>query len=459
MIKFRTALPLRKWAFIGLTTALLSSAAHTHAHAETLAEALQDSLNTHPSITAALANRDAMKLEKKEFTLDYFPTLKVTATGGRTYADNSTSRGLNVTRGSGYSWLWERNMTITQPLFTGFETQNKVQAANLRKDSANFSITDIREQLALQTALAYMDVMRTHEALGRIKKHRENLENYKGQIKTMIDNGAADASMMFQAMDIIAQLDTTLADHKAQADAALANYEEVVGHLPASALEKPDLHLDQIPETIEQAVALALESHAALKVADLDQRAISHETEAQKSYLYPDISGEFSYLDSDKDDVIGGEVEDYKAVLRMNWDISLAGKELATIQKARIREQESMAKKKELERRIAKEVRVTYTNLKKSQTQSEIMNARVNFTHKLFDTYQSQFKAARVNLFQLLQSDNQLFTTKLAALNSDYALIAAHYSVLASMGRLQSAFNVVPVSATAEKAVDHGQAE
>lgn len=453
---------IKRSLFTSSTALLLLGASSSLSPAEPLSQALEDALNHHPTVTAAIANRDALKLERKEFSADYFPTLSVTATAGRTYADNSVSRGLNVDRGAGYSWLWERNLTVNQPIFTGFETENKVMAAQMRKESANFGITDVREQIALQTILAYTDVMRTEEALANLIAHRKHLNKYIEQIKKMISSGAADESMMLMADDIIAQLDNTLADHKAQANAALANYEEITGHLPTSALIKPDLHLDALPETIEDAVAQALESHTSLKAADMNQRALEHDREVEKSALYPSVSGEFSYLDRDQKDLIGGESEDYKAVVRMNWDFSLGGRELTKIEKAQIREQENLAKKRELERRLAKDVRVTFTNLKKTQSQNEILNSRVRFAHKLFQTYQSQFKGGRVDIFQLLQSDNQLFTSKLTALNSDYALIASHYSLLASLGRLQDTFNVVPVSASAASAttaMDHGETE
>lgn len=436
--------------------------------AEPLSEALESALNHHPTVTAAIANRDALKLERKEFSADYFPTLSVTATAGRTYADNSVSRGLNVDRGAGYSWLWERNLTVNQPIFTGFETENKIQAAHMRKESANFGITDVREQIALQTILAYTDVLRTEEALSNIIAHRKHLNKYLEQIKKMISSGAADESMMLMAKDIVAQLDNTLADHKAQANAALANYEEIVGHLPTSALIKPDLRLDVLPESIDDAVDQALQFHTSLKAADMNQKALEHDREVERSALYPSLSGEFSYMDRDQKDLIGGESEDYKALLRMNWDFSLGGREFKKIEKAQMRENENLAKKRELERRLAKDVRVAFTNLKKTQSQNEILNSRVSFAHKLFETYQSQFKGARVDIFQLLQSDNQLFTAKLTALNGDYALIAAHYSLLASLGRLQDTFNVVPVSTSASAsipadpattAMEHGEAK
>ncbi|PJB71449.1 MAG: transporter, partial [Alphaproteobacteria bacterium CG_4_9_14_3_um_filter_47_13] len=61
--------------------------------------------------------------------------------------------------------------------------------------------------------------------------------------------------------------------------------------------------------------------------------------------------------------------------------------------------------------------------------------------------YQAQFEGARVNLLQLLQSDNAVFNTKLGLMNSEYRLVASRFAVLASMGRLQEALTTLPARA------------
>ena len=82
------------------------------AHAEPLAVAITEALNNHPTVGAAIANRDALKQERREYVSDYYPELNISAGSGRLYADNSTSRGLTVTRGAGYSWVNEVSVSM-----------------------------------------------------------------------------------------------------------------------------------------------------------------------------------------------------------------------------------------------------------------------------------------------------------------------------------------------------------
>lgn len=424
-----------------LTAALCLLAAP--GRAELLGDAVESALNHHPSVEAAIANRDAFDAERKEQWADHFPSLNMRGAGGRVYGDNSTSRGLTVTRGAAYSYLWEGSVTVTQPIFDGFETFNRVDAAEFRTESANFEIMDVRENLALETVLAYLDVMRGRETLARINAHRKKLEDYQKRIQTMVDEGAADKSMAVQGQDIKAQLDSTAADIEGQLKAAYAEYAELTGHMPEDPMEMPEARADMLPEDVAAAIELAQQTHPSLKAAVMSAKALAFDAEAEKQFYYPDVSGELSYLERDQKDEIGGEAVDAKAVVRLNWDLSLAGGQKARVQRTLYREHESKARRSETERQVERDVRVAYSDLATALERVKIQNERVKINEDLFTNYQAQFEAARVNLLQLLQSDNALFNAKLALLNGEYKLLATQFAVLASMGRLQEALNVV----------------
>ena len=288
------------------------------ASAEPMAQAVASALNHHPSVEAALANRNALAEESREKWSDYWPQLSVGATGGRMYADNSTSRGLTVDRGAGYSWLWEGNVTARQLIFDGFETFNRIDAAGARQRSASFNVFDVRERLALRTVVAYLDILRGRDSVARLKEHGKKIDTYIGRIEKMVDEGAADATMAEQARDIRAQLDNTLASSEGQLRAANAAYLELTGHPPDEAMDMPAPPAGAIPADIQEAVDHARKEHPALRAAMMTEAAFQHDAEAEKAALYPDFTGELSYLERDQDDVIGGEVKDGRAVVRLN---------------------------------------------------------------------------------------------------------------------------------------------
>jgi adhesin transport system outer membrane protein len=431
----------------GLLTLLLCAPAHD-AHAESLAVAVETALNQHPSIDAARANRSAYEAEESEKYSNYFPKISATAQGGRMYGDNSTSRGLSVTRGAGYSWLGEGSVTVSQMLFDGFETSRRVDAAESRTGGATAEIADIREELALKTTLAYLDVLRTREAVNAIRAHHVKLADYRLRIQNMVTEGAADKSMESQARDLQIQLESTLADMEGQQRAAIAQYAEMTGHVPTEPMEKPVVRAEMIPAALPQAVSYAHENNPGLKAKLLTGEGLAHDASAEKSLLYPDLNADLSYLKNDKDDVLGGEAVDARAVVKLNWNFSTGGAELARIRKAKHRAVESKAEAADIRRQLEREISVAWSEMEKAQKQYELQTERETVSSELFTNYQSQFEGARINLLQLLQADNAHFNAKLALMSADYRLVASRFNALASMGRLQEALNVVPAAAT-----------
>lgn len=439
MTSFRTSL----LACSGLLTLFFCVQAPA-AHAETVGKAVETALNHHPSVDAARANRDAYSEEQNESYSGYFPRLSTSLQGGRMYGDNSTSRGLNVTRGAGYSWLGEGSVTVSQMLFDGFETSRRVDASGARIDSADLNIADIREDLALKTVLAYLDVLRTRETAQMIRAHHTKLGDYRSRIQKMVTEGAADKSMESQARDIQIQLEATLADIDGQQRAAIAQYGEMTGQPPAEPLEMPIVRDGYIPAALPAAVTYAVENNAGLRSKKLLGEGLALDARAEQSTLYPDVTGDLSYLKSDKEDILGGEAIDARAVVKLNWNFSTGGAELARIRKAKYRAEESRAQAEDIRRQIEREVTVAWSELDKAHAQRELHKERETVSADLFTNYQSQFEGARINLLQLLQSDNNHFNAELARMNADYRLLAARYNLLAGMGRLQEALNITP---------------
>ena len=411
--------------------------------AETLSHSVATALNQHPSIDAAVANRDAYIQEKKEQWADHFPSLNLRGTGGRQFGDNSTSRGLQVTRDSTYSYLWEGSATLSQPIFDGFETFNRVDAAQMRRDSANFNITDVRETLAMRTTMVYLDILRTQASLTRIAAHLRKISDYQTRIQSMVDEGAADESMIVQARDIKAQLQSTRTDIEGQLKSAIAEYTELVGVAPEGVLERPVPALDLLPDNPDDALVAAKRTHPAIKAASYTEKALSYDAEAEEQFYFPDVTGELSYLKRDQREEIGGESVDAKAVVRLNWDLSIAGAQVARVRKARHREHESRAQRSETERAIERDIRISYEEMRTAKEQLDIQRDRVKINEDLFETYEAQFEVARINLLQLLQSDNALFNARLGYLNGEFRYLATQFAVLASMGKLQEALDVV----------------
>ncbi|MCC7304732.1 MAG: TolC family protein [Alphaproteobacteria bacterium] len=414
----------------------------TVVHAETLENAVQAAVASHPAVATAEAQSHQAAQKKREEFSGFFPEVSAYVLAGRIYGDNATSRGLSVTRGAGYSNLGEGSITAREKIFDGFETWNRVKAAGSRKNSADLNLADVKENLAYKTAQAYIELMRVRAGLVSLRGHEKKIDDYLSRIRKKVDEGGADEAEHQQGRDVRVILDGLLADYEGQARAAEANYFNMTGRLPDEKLEKPVPPLANIPEDMETALGQARRNNAALRSAQWTAQSAIYDTKAEKGMLYPDLEAELSALKSDKEDIIGGEVTDERAIMRLSWDLETGGAQLARISQKRGAQKEAVSRAEETGRQIELGVNLAWSEYETAKRQLANQKKRIDLNQLLFKTYTAQFDGGKIGLLQLMQADNQLFTAGLEEQNGQYRLMAAQYAVLASMGRLQESLVV-----------------
>ena len=405
------------------------------AFAETLQQSVMQALSAHPSVEAALANKEIAIQDKKEVRSNLFPVVSAGTSVGRIYSDNSTSRGLTVSRGAAYSGLWEANATVTQPIYDGMQTKNRIDAANARMQSADYNVLDVRENLALRATQAHIAVLQADATLARTKSYYEAIENYLAKIQLMVDEGVADESEVAQANNISLMLKSTLTDYQGQLKTALANYSEIVGQAPTSVLVKP---VNQnLMSDIHKAVAYAKSNHPLLRSNQKELEAIEYDIKAEKGALYPGLDAELSGITRDQKEEIGGELKDARALLKLTWDFETGGALGARSKRSQAQQSEIIAENKERLRSIEGDIYRAYAELETAQKQVSLIKEREAVTSSLFEAYKTQFEGARVRLLQLMQAENQLFNSQLESITAEYRHLMAQYTVLASIGQLQ----------------------
>lgn len=436
-----------------IVLSLLASAAILPFHqsmAETLQETVQQALTAHPSIEAAQANKNILDQDRKEVRSGLFPEVSTSISGGRVFADTSTTRGLTVSRGAAYSWYGEGNASLTQPIFDGFETFNRMDAAQERSQSAEFTMTDVRENLALQAIQAHLSVLQAQATLEKTKSYIQVIDSYLSRINLMVDEGVADQSEVSQAENISLLLQSALSDYKGQLNAALASYQQVVGNVPTGELLKPSIQSVKIDDDIEQAINFAKNNHPLVKSGEKNLQAAAFDIKAEKAGYLPELDGEMSYLQRDQKEDIGGEVTDARALLRMTWGFELGGAQKARTSRTREQYSEILAQNREVVRNIEGDIRRSFAEYQTAKNQMDLVKKREEVTSELFEAYKTQFEGARVRLLQLMQAENQLFNAQLEFITAEYRYLLSQYSVLASKGQLLENINSVAITPSIE---------
>lgn len=411
--------------------------------AETLEETVLEAINHHPGVEAALAARDASIESRNEAYSEFFPHLRASAAVGRVYGDNSTSRGLNVTRGAGYSGLAEASLSATQMLFDANATHHRVEAAQARRASANSAVVDAREAVALRAVQAYLAIGRAREILALAEDHRRKIDSYIHKIEARVSQGASDESELSQARDTSLAMDSALEGYRADLETARALYQEAVGRPADEPLAPPVPPEDaDLPASLDAALSTALQTHPMLGAASFQSEAAAREAQAEKSALLPDLTAEASWYRKDVADVIGGEATDARGLVRMNWDFAIGGADLSRVRRRNHEYAETKARQDSTVREIERDVRRAWTELETARKQATLVRERTGLSESLLKTYERQFEGAKITTVQLLQAENALFGTRAESVNAHWRTLAAQYGLLAGMGTLQTSLNI-----------------
>lgn len=416
------------------------------AQAATLADSVTQAVTNHPKIEAGKAATEAARKTLSEQKAGFFPTLSAQARTGRVHADDDTTRA--NTGADAYSWLGEGSVTLTQPIFAGFSTVNRVGAARDRYFAAEKDMAGTSEDVALRAARAHLNLMRTRELLDIASKYLSEIQSRKDSIGLMVKEGAADEAELLQAEEILMAAKTTRLGYEESYRQAEADYIEIVGAAPGETLEfGAPLWDNKVPATIDEAVSQASAANPKLEAAGKIVEALGREAEAERGGLLPRVDAELSYLEKDQDDDLGGELMNAQAMLKMSWNFSTGGAQFARVGKGLQQQREARARVQDTLRTIEHDVRQKFTSMQIVDEQFGLFVERERANEKIVDNYLSQFEGGKQTNLQLISAHARLFQSRGDRTDAYYRRLLSRFELLNAMGRLRDVFAAAPQTA------------
>lgn len=420
------------------------------AAASTIAETVATAVTTHPTIDAGYAARKAAKNFASEQRAGFFPTIAVNGRGGRVNADDDTTRA--NTGADAYSWLGEGSVTLTQPIFAGFSTIQRTGAARERFLSADRQLNSTAEEVALKAARAHLNMMRTRELLELASRYLDDIAKRRENIRLMLSEGAADEAELLQADEIHMAAKSTRLGYEEAFRQAEADFIEATGMAPTDVLEFGEAHWDaMLPTSIEQAIATAVGNNPRLAGAGNMVNALRREANAEKGTLLPRLDAEISYLEKDQDDDLGGELSNAQAMMKMSWNFSTGGAQLARISRARAQEMEAVSKRADILRTLEHDVRQKFTSVEVVDKQFELYAGRESASESVLQNYYEQFEGGKQSNLQLISAASRLFDARTARTDAFYRRLLARFELLNVMGTLRGAFGIEITPAVKDK--------
>ena len=219
------------FAVIAIVGAHAPAMANSHAasgRADTLNGALVQAYQNNPQLNAERARQRATDETVPQALSGYRPQVSATADVGVQFIETRTSgplggtlRGSTVPRGVG--------VTATQTIFNGLRTGNQTRAAESQVFSGREGLRVMEQQILLDAATAYMNVLRDTAILDLQRRNVEVLEEQLRQTRDRFNVGEVTRTDVAQAESRLAAARSQALQAESNLVTSRAQFRRVIG--------------------------------------------------------------------------------------------------------------------------------------------------------------------------------------------------------------------------------------
>jgi outer membrane protein len=418
----------------GFLIAIASPPCVSTGQAETMSSALARAYAGNPDLNQRRAGVRATDENLPRATSGWRPKISATGQYGYNYFDLNNRNVIR--RGTDPGSL---GPTVTQNLFNGNRTLNGVRQAESNIFGARESLRDTEQNVLLNGATAYMNVLRDTAILDLRKNNIIVLEEQLRQTRDRFAGGEVTKTDVAQAESSLATARSDYFTAQANLQTSVANYRQVIGVEPTR-LEPARTIESLLPHTLGVAVQLALAEHPEVQAALHAVDAAALQVKLVEGELYPtvDVSGSvqqnYNYTGIPRERYLNGWIAAQVTVPLYEGGEVYAGVRQAkeTLGQARLQA--------DLQRdAIRAAVVSTWGQLDSTRAVIQSSKAAVKSNEIALDSVRQEAKVGQRTTFDILFQQQQLLNAKVVLVSAQRDRVVASYAVMATIGRLSAA--------------------
>jgi outer membrane protein len=270
--------------------------------ADTLTSALSQTYNNNPTLNAMRAQLRATDESVPQALSGYRPVLTANAFIGPSYTRGRTSPLQPVS--SLTTWGRGVGLTIEQPLFRGFRTQNAVKQAESSVLAGRELLRSTEQDVLLDAVAAYTNVI---EQMGIVSLRQQNIAFLQEQQRAAADRlkvGEGTRTDLAQTEAALSQGQTAYDVAVADLNSAKATYLQIIGVAPKN-LTLPAVNMRLLPKSPQAAVSAGQSRHPAIRAASYNVDTAAFNVKVIEGQLLPTVSLQGSLAHQDDGSQVG----------------------------------------------------------------------------------------------------------------------------------------------------------
>jgi len=426
----------RKWlGILGILPMLLP----TSGFGLTIEEAYRTVIETNPEIRQRIENYRSVEQDKTVAFADYLPVVDVQ--GGIGYKHyEGTIPGYEE---DDYRHA-EAFIRARENLFRGFSTVNDVEQQDARILSAEHYLMELVSQLGLQMVESYLSVLKEKQLYALAVENRNTHQRYYNMIKERVESGAGTKADLEQISGRLALAQSNVDVAVNNFEDAQTNFRRIYGSaVNPDEMAEADVNASLIPETLEAAEETAQKHYPTLMVNRKNVEAAQAAYRQAKSPYFPlvDLEVMQTYVNNDDSGTIAGrqlagEANEFSVMLYASWNLYNGGADVAKRDKALagvFNESEKMLNNQRL---VSERLNLSWAAKKRIAEQVEYLEQHRDFTRQTLESYNEEFRLGRRTLLDVLDVENEYYTSRKAFVSAEYDMQLAEFRVIENVGNL-----------------------
>ena len=421
--------------FLALTATALGCALACAQTPTTLKGAVERAILQNPEVKYRFHNLEAAQEERKSAEGAWFPRVDLEAATG-TY--NTLRPSLASTLG--YSGN-RASIQLRQVLFDGFATRNEVRRLSYSQQTAYYELLSASNQTGLETARAYLDVLRYRDLLTLAASNYSTHLEVHNRLEQKTKAGVGRRVDLEQASGRLA-----LAESNWLHDVS-ARYQRLVGDLPATSLAPAD-PLKAGVTSGATFLADAVKKNPDFLGAVSTIRAYRADAAFRRSAYAPTVELRARQSYETNQSGVTGDYRDSALELVLNYNLYRGGADKAKIKQYLHKLDSAFDLRDKTCRDLWQTGQIAYNDSTRLANQIQLLAQHELSTSKARQAYQQQFDIGQRSLLDLLDTENELYQARRALANAEYDQKLAEVRLLATNGSLLSALKLqaMPVS-------------
>lgn len=401
--------------------------------AQTLKEDVVEVLQTNPIVLERLKNYRATKEDKSIANAEYMPTLNFRATAGY----NNPGEIKDSIPTADYT-NYETSLVLTQNLFNGFSTTNKVSYQEKRILASAYNYIEKVNDTAFEMTNAYLNVLRTSKLLETAQLNVEIIEGIYGKVKDLYEAGLTTNSEVKKIESSLSLAKSNLVVQQNNAHDAEYSYRRVLGRMPQTdAMQEPLLDVT-MPESRQRASEYAIEHNPSMIVSRYNIEGAGYLMKQRKNGYYPTVDLEISQFlnDRSRQNPFDQQDDRFRARVVLNWNLFRGGTDSSEEQKQISKVHQEIEIKRDLKRQVIEGLDLSWDAYTFIASQLDFLREYKKHSEKTLELYQDEYDLGRRSLLDLLAAQNDVISSHNQLINAEYDYLFSKYRILDAMGLL-----------------------